>query len=67
MQDRILAAKHRAGDGPVKEVVDWSQTERDKFREIAKGAWKDFAAQSDLATEAYNAHVSFMQSYGLLK
>ena len=67
MQDRILAAKHRGGDGPVKEIVDWSQEERDKFREIARGAWEDFAKQSDLATEAYEAHVNFMRAYGLLK
>lgn len=67
MKDRIQAAKDRAGEGTVEEVVDWSQEERDKFREIAKGAWKDFAAKSPLAKEAYDAHVNFMKAYGLLK
>jgi len=67
MQDRVLAAKDRAGEGTVKEVVDWSQEERDKFREIAKGAWKDFSEKSPLAKEAYEAHVKFMTAYGLLK
>ncbi|MEM1048411.1 MAG: TRAP transporter substrate-binding protein [Pseudomonadota bacterium] len=67
IQDRILAAKHRGGDGPVKAVVDWEQAERDKFREIAQGAWEDFAGQSELAKEAYDAHVAFMKSYGLLQ
>ncbi len=67
MQDRILAAKHRAGEGPVKEVVDWNQEERDKFRAIAEGAWKDFAEQSPLAKEAYESHVKFMRAYGLLQ
>ena len=33
----------------VKEVVDWSQPERDKFRAIARGAWEDFSKKSPLA------------------
>ena len=67
LEDRKLAAKDRTGGGTVKEVVDWPQAERDKFREIAKGAWEDFAKQSPLAQEAYDAHVKFMKAYGLLK
>lgn len=67
IEDRKLVAKHRAGEGPVKEVIDWEQGERDKFRAIAEGAWADFAKQSDLAKEAYDAHITFMKQYGLLK
>ena len=67
LEDRKAAAKDRAGEGTIKEVVDWPQSERDKFREIARGAWEDFAAKSPLAREAYNAHVEFMKDYGLLQ
>lgn len=67
IKDRELAAKDRAGSGDVKEVIDWAQVERDKFREIAVGAWKFYAEQSPLAKEAYDAHIKFMKLYGLLK
>ena len=67
MQDRIMVADDRAGKSEIKEVVDWPQAERDKFREIARTAWEDFAKKSDLAQMAYDAHVKFMRAYGLLK
>jgi TRAP-type mannitol/chloroaromatic compound transport system substrate-binding protein len=67
LQDRIQVAKDRAGEGTVKEIINWSQEERDKFREIARTAWEDFAKKSPLAKEAYDAHVKFMKLYGLLK
>lgn len=63
--DQEIAAGYRAG-GDVT-VVDWPQEERNKFREIAKGAWEDFAAKSDLAREALDAHVAYMKNVGLLK
>lgn len=67
LEDRRTVAKDRAGQGTVKEIIDWPQAERDKFREIARGAWEDFAAKSPLAKEAYDSHVGFMRDYGLLK
>ncbi|MGJ3259486.1 MAG: TRAP transporter substrate-binding protein [Rhodospirillales bacterium] len=67
MEDRIMVADDRAGKSSIKEVVDWSQAERDKFREIARTAWEDFAKKSELAQMAYDAHVKFMRAYGLLK
>ena len=62
-----MVADDKAGKGTVKEVVDWPQVERDKFREIARTAWEDFAKKSELAKLAYDAHVTFMRNYGLLK
>jgi len=62
MKDRVMVADDKAGKGTVKEVVDWPQVERDKFREIARTAWEDFAKKSELAQAAYDAHVSFMRS-----
>ncbi len=63
--DREIAEGYREG-GDVT-VIDWPQEERDKFREIAKGAWTDFAAKSPLAQEALDAHLKYMKSVGLLK
>ena len=65
LTDKDLVARDRkAGDLTI---IDWPQAERDAFREIAKGAWKDFAAKSELAQEAYDTHIKFMQRIGLLK
>jgi hypothetical protein len=62
-----MVQKDMAGEGtPDIEVVDWPQEERDKFRKLAVGAWKDFAGQSPLAKKAYEAHINFMRSTGLL-
>ena len=65
LQDRAIAAEQRAGNDIT--VVDWSKEERAKFREIAVGAWYDFAEKSPLAKEALDAHISYMRSIGLLK
>ncbi|MEP3049217.1 MAG: TRAP transporter substrate-binding protein [Roseibium sp.] len=62
--DRQLVARDKA-EGTV-EVIDWPQQERDALRTIAKQAWSDFASQSDLAKEVYDAHVKFMNEAGLL-
>lgn len=67
MKDRVMVANDKAGKGTVTEVIDWAQEERDKFREIARGAWEDFSKKSELAQMAYDAHVKFMRAYGLLK
>lgn len=67
IKDRILVSSDKAGEGTIEEVIDWPQEERDKFREIARSAWEDFAKKSDLAKAAYDAHVAFMRNYGLLK
>lgn len=68
LQDRKLVAADKAGTGtPGVHVVNWSQGERDKLRQIASGAWKDVAKQSPLAQEAYDAHIKFMKTMGLLE
>ena len=65
LQDREIAEKY--SDGSDVKVVDWSTDVRAKFREIAVGAWEDFAAKSELAREALDAHLAFMRKTGLLK
>lgn len=64
MEDKDLVTRDRkAGDITI---VDWAQADRDAFREIAKGAWKDFSEKSELAKEAYDTHVTYMERMGLL-
>ncbi len=64
LQDRDLVADHKAkGDLTI---IDWTTEERKKFREIAVGAWEDFAKQSPLAREALDAHLAYMKKIGLL-
>lgn len=68
LQDRRLVAADRAGTGTKGvEIIDWSQGERDKFRQVARGAWEDISKQSPLAKDAYDAHIAFMKTMGLLK
>lgn len=62
--DRQLVARDKA-EGKL-EVIDWPQSERDALREIAKAAWDDFAAGSDLAKEVFDTHIAFMKQAGLL-
>lgn len=62
--DRQLVARDKAAGELT--VIDWPQEERDKFRAIAQEAWADFAKQSPLAQEVYDAHVKFMKEAGLL-
>ncbi|GAB4227018.1 MAG: TRAP transporter substrate-binding protein [Kiloniellaceae bacterium] len=64
MEDRKLVARDKAAGDLT--VIDWPQGERDKFREIAVGAWKDYAASSEMAQEVYAAHIDFMKQIGLL-
>jgi TRAP-type mannitol/chloroaromatic compound transport system substrate-binding protein len=65
MEDRELVARDKAA-GEI-EVIDWPQSERDAFREIAVGAWKDYASSSEMAQEVYQSHIDFMKKVGLLK
>jgi TRAP-type C4-dicarboxylate transport system substrate-binding protein len=65
LEDQAIAAAQRAGNDVT--VIDWAPEERAKFREIAVGAWEDFAAKSPLAKEALDAHLKYMRSTGLLK
>ena len=66
-EDRKLVARDRAGNGPAGlEIIDWAQPERDKFRAVAEKVWADYGSKSPLAKEAYDAHIAFMKTYGLL-
>jgi TRAP-type mannitol/chloroaromatic compound transport system substrate-binding protein len=49
------------------EPIDWSAEERRKFREIAQGVWKTYAARSEMAKKIYASQLAFLQQLGLLK
>ncbi len=65
LEDRRLVARDKAAGELT--IIDWPQAERDKFRNVAVEAWKDFAASSDLAKETYDSHIAFMKKAGLLQ
>ena len=65
LEDQKIADAQRKG-GEI-EVIDWTTSERAKFRQIAVGAWEDFAKKSPLAQEALDAHLAYIRSTGLLK
>lgn len=63
-KDKELVARDKAAGKLT--IIDWPQAERDEFRRIARQSWEAFAEASPLAKEAYEAHVAFMKSKGLL-
>ncbi len=65
LEDQKIADAQRKG-GEIT-IIDWPKEERAKFREIAVGAWEDFAKKSPMAKEALDAHLKYMRSTGLLK
>lgn len=66
MEDRVNVAADKADKSSGVTVIDWSQADRDGFRALAAGAWKDFAEGSPLAKKAYEANIAYMQKLGLL-
>lgn len=64
-QDKALVERDKAD--PKVTVIDWSQADRDAFREIAVTAWESTAAKSPEARKALDAHLAFMKEQGLLK
>jgi TRAP-type mannitol/chloroaromatic compound transport system substrate-binding protein len=48
------------------EPIDWSTDERRKFREVAQGIWKQYAARSDMAKKVYDSQMAFLRQLGLL-
>ena len=59
--------KDRSGATEVKEVINWSDEERAKFRSIAKSVWEDYAKLSPLSQEAYDLQINYLRDAGLLR
>jgi len=49
------------------EPTDLPAAERQKFREIARGVWKEYAARSPMAQKVYDSQIAFLKRLGLLK
>lgn len=63
-KDKELVARDKKAG--VLTVIDWPQSERDKFRKIAQKSWEAFADSSPLAKEVYDANIAYMKKIGLL-
>jgi TRAP-type mannitol/chloroaromatic compound transport system substrate-binding protein len=48
------------------EVIDLPAEERRKFREMARGVWKEYAARSPMAQRVYDSQVAFLRQLNLL-
>lgn len=64
LEDEDIAEVYRAESEVT--VIDWPTSERARLREIAVGAWDEFASRSELAAEALDVHLSYMRRIGLL-
>lgn len=49
------------------EPVDLSDMDRQRFREVAQGVWKAYAARSPMAQKVYDSQIAFLKQLGLLK
>ncbi|HXV09033.1 MAG TPA: TRAP transporter substrate-binding protein [Burkholderiales bacterium] len=49
------------------EPTDMPLEERQKFREIARSVWKEYAARSPLAQKVHASQIAFLQQLGLLR
>jgi TRAP-type mannitol/chloroaromatic compound transport system substrate-binding protein len=47
--------------------ISLSPEERRKFREIARGVWKQYAGRSEMAKKVYDSQMAFMTKLGLLE
>jgi TRAP-type mannitol/chloroaromatic compound transport system substrate-binding protein len=49
------------------EPTDMPAAERQKFREIARNVWKEYAARSPMAQKVHESQIAFLKQLGLLK
>ena len=67
IRDRQQVAIDRGGKGTVKEIIEWPESERLKFRKLAIAAWAEYSKKSPLAKEVYDAQMKFLKMYGLVQ
>jgi len=49
------------------EPIDLAPEERQRFREVAREVWKEYAARSPMAQKVYDSQITFLKRLGLLK
>jgi TRAP-type mannitol/chloroaromatic compound transport system substrate-binding protein len=55
-----------ANADPDVTVINWSDEERAKFREIARGQWEGWANRSEMSGKVYESITAYMRDAGLL-
>jgi TRAP-type mannitol/chloroaromatic compound transport system substrate-binding protein len=60
--EQVLANEKEEGF----EAIDLPRQERRKFREIARGVWKEYAARSPMAQRVYDSQVAYLKKLNLL-
>lgn len=63
--NEMLDAEYVAKRDP-ETLLEWSDEERAKLREVAREAWEEWSTKSPMATKIYESHIAHMQSLGLL-
>ncbi|SON58497.1 C4-dicarboxylate-binding periplasmic protein precursor (plasmid) [Hartmannibacter diazotrophicus] len=63
INDRQAAAELTAAGVTLQ---NWSDEDRLAFRKVAQEVWADWATRSPEAKEAYDSHVAYMKSLGIL-
>lgn len=61
----VEAVKEARADAAIT-LHDWSDTERKKFRTIARDQWQIYAEQSPNAQKVYDSVTAYLESQGLL-
>jgi TRAP-type mannitol/chloroaromatic compound transport system substrate-binding protein len=65
MTNAMLDASFVAARDP-ETLINWSQEERKKLRNVAKDVWAEWAEKSPMSKKIYDSHVAFMTKLGLL-
>ncbi|MFN3274197.1 MAG: TRAP transporter substrate-binding protein [Paracoccus sp. (in: a-proteobacteria)] len=67
LMERDLEAVEAARAGGEITVHDWSDEERAKFRNIARGEWEKMAVQSPMAQKVYDTLTAHLRDRGLME
>lgn len=67
LMERDLEAVEAARAGGEITVHDWSDEERAKFRNIARGEWEKMATQSPMAQKVYDTLTAHLRDRGLME
>lgn len=62
--DRVAVAEAKK-DSKIT-IINWPPEERTKFRNIAKGVWKEFATKSPASKKVYDSLANYLTASGLM-
>jgi hypothetical protein len=51
---------------PEVEIINWSNEDRQKFRQIAQEEWQNWAGRSEMTQKYYDAVTTYLTNRGLL-